>query len=231
MSYIITLLSLLCRRISHRTHHQNHGHVENDESWHPVSCLSIMSTSLFLLQESMCFYLYNQGGFCSLCLFYFDLHNLHNYDLQLSEKIYKNLDKATQMLRFTLPFPMLAYPFYLVSILLLTSQFERLSCCFQPFSDTIVFMMIQLQWGRSPGKKGSHFDPNSDLFLPRERKDIITSTACWTAMAALLVCLSFVMGPVQVLKLYGIPYWVCSKISLYFDVIFHEFGRKLLMLI
>ncbi|KAG5239961.1 syntaxin-binding protein [Salix suchowensis] len=25
------------RRISHRTHHQNHGHVENDESWHPVS--------------------------------------------------------------------------------------------------------------------------------------------------------------------------------------------------
>nr|DAD28036.1 TPA_asm: hypothetical protein HUJ06_029504 [Nelumbo nucifera] len=24
-------------RISHRTHHQNHGHVENDESWHPVS--------------------------------------------------------------------------------------------------------------------------------------------------------------------------------------------------
>ncbi|KAL0321864.1 UNVERIFIED_CONTAM: Omega-3 fatty acid desaturase, chloroplastic [Sesamum calycinum] len=24
-------------RISHRTHHQNHGHVENDESWHPLS--------------------------------------------------------------------------------------------------------------------------------------------------------------------------------------------------
>lgn len=24
-------------RISHRTHHSNHGHVENDESWHPVS--------------------------------------------------------------------------------------------------------------------------------------------------------------------------------------------------
>ena len=23
-------------RISHRTHHQNHGHVENDESWHPI---------------------------------------------------------------------------------------------------------------------------------------------------------------------------------------------------
>ena len=24
-------------RISHRTHHANHGHVENDESWHPIS--------------------------------------------------------------------------------------------------------------------------------------------------------------------------------------------------
>lgn len=55
-------------RISHRTHHQNHGHVENDESWHP-----------------------------------------------LSEKIYRTLDSATRFLRFKIPFPLLAYPFYLVS--------------------------------------------------------------------------------------------------------------------
>ncbi|KAG6760091.1 hypothetical protein POTOM_036592 [Populus tomentosa] len=116
-------------RISHRTHHQNHGHVENDESWQP-----------------------------------------------LSEKIYKSLDNVTRTLRFTLPFPMLAYPVYL--------------------------------WSRSPGKKGSHFHPDSDLFAPNERKDVITSTACWTAMAALVACLSFVMGPVQMLKLYGIPYWI-----------------------
>ncbi|KAL0401218.1 UNVERIFIED_CONTAM: Omega-3 fatty acid desaturase, chloroplastic [Sesamum latifolium] len=114
-------------RISHRTHHQNHGHVENDESWHP-----------------------------------------------LSEKIYKNLNNATKKLRFTLPFPMLAYPIYL--------------------------------WNRSPGKTGSHFHPDSDLFVPSERKDVITSTVCWTAMVALLVGLSFVMGPLQLLKLYGIPY-------------------------
>jgi predicted RNA-binding protein with PUA-like domain len=33
-----------CRRISHRTHHQNHGHVENDESWHPVRNLSTRNT-------------------------------------------------------------------------------------------------------------------------------------------------------------------------------------------
>ncbi|KAK1415490.1 hypothetical protein QVD17_31272 [Tagetes erecta] len=114
-------------RISHRTHHQNHGHVENDESWHP-----------------------------------------------LPEKIYRSLDAVTRMLRFTLPFPMLAFPIYL--------------------------------WGRSPGKKGSHFDPGSDLFRANEKTDVIVSTVCWSAMAALLVGLSFVMGPLQLLKLYGIPY-------------------------
>ena len=26
-------------RISHRTHHANHGHVENDESWNKKPCL------------------------------------------------------------------------------------------------------------------------------------------------------------------------------------------------
>nr|GMC92877.1 omega-3 fatty acid desaturase, chloroplastic-like [Ipomoea batatas] len=55
-------------RISHRTHHQNHGHVENDESWHPIT-----------------------------------------------EKLFNTLDDVTKKLRFTLPFPLLAYPIYLVS--------------------------------------------------------------------------------------------------------------------
>uniref|UniRef100_A0A453AJH4 Fatty acid desaturase domain-containing protein n=1 Tax=Aegilops tauschii subsp. strangulata TaxID=200361 RepID=A0A453AJH4_AEGTS len=85
-------------RISHRTHHQNHGHVENDESWHP--------------------------------------------------------------------------------------------------------------WSRSPGKSGSHFHPSSDLFQPNEKKDIVTSTTCWLAMAGLLAGLTVVMGPLQILKLYAVPYWI-----------------------
>lgn len=72
-----------------------------------------------------------------------------------------------------------------------------------------------MQWGRSPGKTGSHFDPNSDLFVPNERKDVITSTLCWTAMASLLVALAFVMGPVQLLKLYVVPYWV--KTAIFYD--------------
>ncbi|XP_074581545.1 omega-3 fatty acid desaturase, chloroplastic-like [Curcuma longa] len=116
-------------RISHRTHHQNHGHVENDESWHP-----------------------------------------------LPKNLYRNLDPLTKKLRFTLPFPMFAYPFYL--------------------------------WGRSPGKSGSHFHPSSDLFVPSERKDVITSTVCWTAMLVILAGLTVLIGPIQMLKLYGVPYWI-----------------------
>ncbi|KAF8412685.1 hypothetical protein HHK36_000653 [Tetracentron sinense] len=49
---------------------------------------------------------------------------------------------------------------------------------------------------------------SSDLFVPNEKKNVITSTACWTTMAALLVGLSFIMGLIQMLKLYGILYWV-----------------------
>ncbi|XP_039064754.1 omega-3 fatty acid desaturase, chloroplastic-like [Hibiscus syriacus] len=94
----------------------------------------------------------------------------------LSEKIYKSLDNATRLLRFTLHFPMLAYPIYL--------------------------------WSRSPGNSGSHFDQGSDLFDPNEKIDIITSTTCWAAMVGLLMYLSFAMGPTQLLKLYGIPYWI-----------------------
>ncbi|XWS74011.1 hypothetical protein CRYUN_Cryun02cG0178900 [Craigia yunnanensis] len=114
-------------RISHRTHHQNHGNVEKDESWVP-----------------------------------------------LPEKIYNNLDFSARFLRFTIPFPLFAYPLYL--------------------------------WYRSPGKEGSHFNPYSNLFTPQERKLVMTSTACWTAMAILLAYLSFAIGPTQVFKLYGVPY-------------------------
>ncbi|KAE9594175.1 hypothetical protein Lal_00017003 [Lupinus albus] len=116
-------------RISHRTHHQNHGHVEKDESWVP-----------------------------------------------LTEKIYNNLDNMTRVLRFTLPFPIFAYPFYL--------------------------------WYRSPGKEGSHFNPQSNLFSPTERKDVLTSTLCWSIMFSVLLYLSFKMGPFLVFNLYGIPYMV-----------------------
>lgn len=54
-------------RISHRTHHANHGHVENDESWHPTT-----------------------------------------------QSMYEKMDPTERMGRLSLPFAMMAYPFYLV---------------------------------------------------------------------------------------------------------------------
>lgn len=54
-------------RISHKTHHQNHGNVENDESWVPMS-----------------------------------------------EKLYKKMGYSTKILRYKIPFPLLAYPVYLM---------------------------------------------------------------------------------------------------------------------
>lgn len=115
-------------RISHRTHHQNHGHVEHDESWYP-----------------------------------------------LSEKLYRSLDGLTRKARFS-PMALLAYPVYL--------------------------------WRRSPGKTGSHFNPSSSLFTPRERNHVLLSTTCWAAMLAFLACLTFVMGPLWTFKLYIVPYWI-----------------------
>lgn len=116
-------------RISHRTHHANHGHVEKDESWHPWP-----------------------------------------------ETLYRSVPNSTRMLRYTAPFPLFAYPFYLA-------------------------------W-REPGKKGSHFHPESDLFTSTEKLDVVTSTICWCAMVALLATLCFIFGPTPVLKLYGVPYLV-----------------------
>lgn len=59
---------------------------------------------------------------------------------------------------------------------------------------------------RSPGKQGSHFDPNSPLFKPSERQDVITSTVWWIGMVALLVIASLTFGFMPVLKLYLVPY-------------------------
>lgn len=70
------------------------------------------------------------------------------------------------------------------------------------------YCWVGLQWFRSPGKKGSHFNPYSDLFLPDERKYVVTSTICWTLMVGLIYYLSKLIGSVEMLKIYGVPYLV-----------------------
>ncbi|EXC43318.1 Omega-3 fatty acid desaturase [Morus notabilis] len=81
-------------------------------------------------------------------------------------------------------------------------------------------------WNRSPGKDGSHFNPYSKLFSPNERISVVTSTICWSIMAALLVYLSLVVGPVLILMLYGVPYWV---FVMWLDIVtyLHHHGHEI----
>jgi omega-3 fatty acid desaturase (delta-15 desaturase) len=61
---------------------------------------------------------------------------------------------------------------------------------------------------RSPGKEGSHFNPNSPLFKPSEKWDVITSTICWGAMAAFLAFGTYEWGLMWFIKYYLGPYLV-----------------------
>ncbi|KAK4407787.1 Acyl-lipid omega-3 desaturase (cytochrome), endoplasmic reticulum [Sesamum angolense] len=58
------------------------------------------------------------------------------------------------------------------------------------------------------GKSGSHFNPYSALFRADERKLVMTSTICWAAMVAFLLCVSTIIGPLALLKVYGVPYLI-----------------------
>jgi omega-3 fatty acid desaturase (delta-15 desaturase) len=116
-------------RISHRTHHANHGHVENDESWHPVT------------------------------------------ETQLGK-----MDIWSRLGRLLFPIPLFAYPFYL--------------------------------FNRSPGKNGSHFDPESDLFVESEGGLIKTSNAFQISFIGILAACTVALGPLAMFNLYVVPYWM-----------------------
>ncbi|GBF89180.1 omega-3 fatty acid desaturase [Raphidocelis subcapitata] len=116
-------------RVSHRKHHGNHGHVDNDESWYPTP-----------------------------------------------KSIYDNMDELTKLGRMRFPWCLFAYPFYLLR--------------------------------RSPGKSGSHYDPECDLFVPSERNMVLTSDACLVGMLAVLAACTAKLGVVAMFNLYFVPYWV-----------------------
>lgn len=61
---------------------------------------------------------------------------------------------------------------------------------------------------RSPGKQGSHFLPNSPLFRPHERRQVLTSTIWLLAMVAGLIAIGLTYGWVNLLVYYGVPYVV-----------------------
>jgi len=133
---------------------------------------------------------------------------------QITEKVYQKLEPRTKTLRFSVPFPLLAFPVYLVRISSCYSAgrlYRSASVCILNLNlNWISLDYWMFQWYRSPGKEGSHFNPSSDLFTPKERRDVIISTTCWFTMIALLIGMACVFGLVPVLKLYGVPYIVSN---------------------
>ncbi|MEQ9000360.1 MAG: fatty acid desaturase [Coleofasciculus sp. B1-GNL1-01] len=61
---------------------------------------------------------------------------------------------------------------------------------------------------RSPDREGSHFTPNSPLFRPSEKWDIVTSSVLWVLMIAFLGGLTFQFGWLFLVKYYLVPYVV-----------------------
>jgi len=72
----------------------------------------------------------------------------------------------------------------------------------------ILFVYPLYLFRRSPGKQGSHFMPESPLFRPSERWQVLTSTICCTLMVGLLVGLGIQHGIGFVFKFYFVPYVV-----------------------
>jgi omega-3 fatty acid desaturase (delta-15 desaturase) len=63
-------------------------------------------------------------------------------------------------------------------------------------------------FSRSPGKTGSHFDPECDLFVPSERNMVLTSDACLIGMLGVLAACTAKLGVLAMVNLYLVPYWI-----------------------
>ncbi len=58
------------------------------------------------------------------------------------------------------------------------------------------------------GKVGSHYNPESDLFVPSERKMVLTTDAFLIGMLGVLAACTFALGVPAMFNLYFVPYWV-----------------------
>lgn len=63
-------------------------------------------------------------------------------------------------------------------------------------------------WCRTPGKSGTHYSPSRDLFNASEWKEVLTTTASWLVMVAILAAAVSHMGFLWTLKVYFVPYVV-----------------------
>jgi len=72
----------------------------------------------------------------------------------------------------------------------------------------ILFVYPLYLFRRSPGKSGSHFMPESPLFRPSEKWQVITSTVCCTFMVGILIGIGITQGFVFLFNYYLMPYLI-----------------------
>lgn len=60
-------------------------------------------------------------------------------------------------------------------------------------------------WRRSPGKEGSHYDPECDLFQPSEKRMVLTSDAFLIGMLGVLAAGTVKLGVAAMFNLYFVP--------------------------
>lgn len=70
----------------------------------------------------------------------------------------------------------------------------------------ILFVYPLYLFRRSPGKQGSHFMPESPLFRPQEKWDVLTSTICCTLMLGFLTAVGIHYGLGWLVNYYLMPY-------------------------
>lgn len=70
----------------------------------------------------------------------------------------------------------------------------------------ILFVYPLYLFKRSPGKKGSHFLPDSPLFRPHEKWQVLTSTAACLLMIMILIGIGIQFGFGVVFNFYVMPY-------------------------
>lgn len=97
---------------------------------------------------------------------------MHCFYNQLSEKIYRSLDDVTRKLRFTLPFPMLAYPVYLVSLLHFVNCFIVSSSflCKINFPFSLICLWYLIIVGSNSWKEGLSLPPKQWFVCPKWKK-------------------------------------------------------------
>ena len=169
-----------------------HGHVENDESWTPVTKSNF---------EAM-----DKWGRLGRLLFPFPLFAYPFYvRLQLLVLVLTSVALVGRLLSWPV-WDLCCLDPWKKELLAVSIRSSRADSRTYLRTSPPPLSLLQLL-NRSPGKTGSHIDPKSDLFTESEGPLIQTSNRFQAAWLALLAGCTVALGPLAMFNLYVVPYW------------------------